>query len=259
MYEFIKQIALKIFKVPPEPDDPMGDVESLVVFRASPNFFKYKLIVWVIQSIIGGIVYIAIAGGLLAGILPGLKGILFFIVIIGIFLFVFIYLCQLFISYVIMRLDYEMRWYKVSDRSLRIREGILFVREMTLTFANIQNISISQGPIQRFFNISDLRVETAGGGGGQAAAQNQQNIFSMHVGFFRGVDNSEEIRNLMLQRLKKIKSTGLGDIDDIDDQTEDKKLTKPGSLANTASIISALQKMKTEAVGIRTAADALKN
>ncbi len=253
MYELIKKIALKIFKVPPEPDDPMGDVESLVVFRASPNFFKYKFIIWIIQNLFGAVIYILAGGGILAAVAPELNGNWMLIAVIsGIFL-AFIYFCQLVISYIIMRLDYEMRWYKVSDRSLRIREGVLFVREMTLTFANIQNISISQGPIQRLLNISDLRVETAGGGGGTAAAQNQQNIFSMHVGFFRGVDNSEKIRTLMLERLKKIKSTGLGDLDDAaKEQTASEEAV---AQIQSSTIISALTKLKEEAVMLRRTAD----
>jgi uncharacterized membrane protein YdbT with pleckstrin-like domain len=253
MYNFIKKIVIKLFKVPPEPDDPMGDVDSLVVFRASPNFFKYKFIVWIIQSIFGAIGYIAVGGVLLAGLFSKLSGFMIILLVIGIFLLVLLYLCQLLFSYVIMKLDYEMRWYKVSDRSLRIREGVIFVREMTMTFANIQNISISQGPIQRFFKISDLRVETAGGGGGQAAAQNQQNIFSMHVGFFRGVDNSEDIRNLMLERLKNIKSTGLGDVDE---KTTGQKMETPAPsapLTHSSSLIPALNNLKDEATALRQA------
>lgn len=39
--------------------------------------------------------------------------------------------------YTLARLDYELRWCIVTDRSLRIREGIASVRESTMTFANI--------------------------------------------------------------------------------------------------------------------------
>lgn len=259
MYDFIKKIVLKLFKVPPEPDDPMGDVDTLVVFRASPNFFKYKFIVWIIQSVFTTLLYIAGGGAALAAIIPTGSTALIILAVMGEFLLVFIYICQLIFSYVIMKLDYEMRWYKVSDRSLRIREGVIFVREMTMTFANIQNISISQGPIQRFFNISDLRVETAGGGGGQAAsAQNQQNIFSMHVGFFRGVDNSQDIRNLMLERLKKIKSTGLGDMDDKKLVQEIETSNDSSTPINNPSVISALTNLKEEAIALRKAAISLK-
>ena len=46
-----------------------------------------------------------------------------------------------FFALALVRLDFEKRWYLVTDRSLRVREGVVNVREMTIMFANIQNIS----------------------------------------------------------------------------------------------------------------------
>src|SRR5205814_3372587 len=91
----------------------------------------------------------------------------------------------------VVRLDYEKRWYLVTDRSLRIREGVVNVREMTVNFANIQNISISQGPLQRLLRIADLRVDTAGGGGGRAANTHHA-AQNLHTAWFRGIDNAGE-------------------------------------------------------------------
>ncbi len=217
MYQFVKNIVLRVLRVPPEPLDPMGEVGSLKVFRASPNFFKYRLYVWIIQK-----VFTAFALALGAGIYfaATLKShpltptflIFTFISFVGICIVALVHLA---ISFIMLRLDYEMRWYKITDRSLRIREGIIFVREMTLTFANIQNISISQGPIQRFFGIADLKVETAGGGAvAQPDHNGQSQLFSMHVGIFRGIDNYDEVRDTMLARLKKLRDSGLGDTDE---------------------------------------------
>ncbi|HET7537279.1 MAG TPA: hypothetical protein VFJ90_12545, partial [Candidatus Didemnitutus sp.] len=47
------------------------------------------------------------------------------------------YLVQIPITYAVRRLDYEMRWYMVTDRSLRIRHGVWRVSESTMSFANI--------------------------------------------------------------------------------------------------------------------------
>jgi uncharacterized membrane protein YdbT with pleckstrin-like domain len=106
-----------------------------------------------------------------------------------------------------------MRWYKVTDRSLRIRAGVWNVHEMTMTFANVQNITISQGPLERLFGISDVKVDTAGGGGSSGSHGNAEGL-NLHVATFRGVDNPEEIRDLMLQRLRRLRDAGLGDLDD---------------------------------------------
>src|SRR5690606_18212304 len=134
-------------------------------------------------------------------------------------------------SLMVLRLDYEMRWYKVTDRSLRIREGVWHVREMTMTFANIQNIEITQGPIQRALGIADLKVQTAGGGGVQEAQGQQQGVmFNMHIGYFRGVDNAEEILALMQERLRKQRGSGLGDLEDEAEEEETPPTTAPGGL-----------------------------
>lgn len=70
------------------------------------------------------------------------------------------------VTYCKQRLDYEMRWNIVADRSLRVRAGIWDARELTMTFAHIQDIRISAGPPQRALGLADVKVTSAGGGGG---------------------------------------------------------------------------------------------
>jgi hypothetical protein len=36
----------------------------------------------------------------------------------------------------------------------------------------------------------------------------------MHLGYFRGVDNAEEIRDLILDRMRGLRDSGLGDPDE---------------------------------------------
>src|SRR5258708_3086649 len=86
--------------------------------------------------------------------------------------------------YAIVRLDYEFRWYVVTDRSLRIRQGIVTFEETTLTFANVQNAEILQGPIERAFGFANVLVETAGGGG--PAVKGQPGAAGWHKGLIRG-------------------------------------------------------------------------
>ena len=92
-----------------------------------------------------------------------------------------------------------------------MREGVVVVREMTVTFANIQNIAISQGPIQRVLGLADLRVDTAGGGAMNSQKHPGQNL---HTAWFRGVNNASEVRQVIQDRLRQFKDTGLGDGDD---------------------------------------------
>ncbi len=125
-----------------------------------------------------------------------------------------LYLIQIPVTYALMRLDYEQRWYVVTDRSLRLRTGIWRVREMTMSFANLQQISVSQGPLQRLLGLADVRVQSAGGGSAQPGHPTP-GLRSLHTGHFHAVDNAEEIRDLIVERLRRFRESGLGDPDEV--------------------------------------------
>jgi uncharacterized membrane protein YdbT with pleckstrin-like domain len=74
------------------------------------------------------------------------------------------------IAYVGLHLRYDTTWYVFTDRSLRIRRGIWVIHETTITFENVQNVAVAQGPVQRYFGIADVIVQTAGGGASKKAA-----------------------------------------------------------------------------------------
>ena len=120
------------------------------------------------------------------------------------------------LGWMLVRLDYDLRWYMLSDRAIRIREGITTIREKTIALANIQNIAIKQGPLQRFLGIADVEVKTAGGGGGTSGESGQKGHVGepMHVAYFRGVDNAVEIRDLLREGVRRQKDAGLGDPDE---------------------------------------------
>jgi membrane protein YdbS with pleckstrin-like domain len=117
------------------------------------------------------------------------------------------------IAYLAIHLRYDTTWYVVSDRSLRIRRGIWIIRETTLTFENVQNVVVQQGPLQRFCGIANVVVETAGGGGGAAGAHggNQSQAAASHQGLIEGIADAVRIRDLLLARLRQSRSAGLGD------------------------------------------------
>jgi membrane protein YdbS with pleckstrin-like domain len=125
-----------------------------------------------------------------------------------------LYILQIPLTYSIMRLDYEMRWYVVTDRSLRIRSGVWSVQELTMSFANLQQVVVTQGPIQRMLKLADVRVQSAGGGGSGNDSSHGEMTDSLHTGLFQGVDNAHEIRDLILARLRRFRESGLGDPDE---------------------------------------------
>ena len=125
---------------------------------------------------------------------------------------ILIFLAQIPVTYAAVRLEFELRWYIVTDRSLRIRSGLVSMQETTMSFANLQQVSVSQGPVQRYLGIADVQVESAGGGGGGEPGHKRDD--SLHTGIFHGVNNANEIRDLILERLRLFRQAGLGDPDD---------------------------------------------
>lgn len=222
----IRETVLRALKVPPEPQIPLGSREVLT-FRAARNFYKYNLVLWALGQvsallgIVGGLAFLNIASGKID------SRVILTLMQLGEVFGVAVYVAQVPVTLVVRQLDYSMRWYIVTDRSLRIREGVSRVREKTMTFANIQNMTIRQGPLQRLLGIADLEVRSAGGGAARSENPKHHNLGEdMHVAYFRGVDNGEEIRDLIRQRAQSSRGSGLGDPDE-------KSRTSPVAVAET--------------------------
>jgi membrane protein YdbS with pleckstrin-like domain len=245
MFEAFRKFCERLLRIPPEPESPPGDEGSTKVFRASPNYLRYLILRWAVTAVMAiGLLLLFEVVPLIAETATANKeirkfGPVLIFILTGILLLV---VAGQLVRLAVLRLDYEKRWYVVTDRSLRIREGVVNVREMTVTFANIQNISVSQGPLQRLFKIADLRVDTAGGGGAEAAKHPGLNL---HTAWFRGIENGEEVKALIQARLRGLKDSGLGD------HEERRAVAPPTSEWHVAG---ALREVLAEARALRAAA-----
>jgi membrane protein YdbS with pleckstrin-like domain len=246
MYKGFRQLAERLLRIPPDPEPPPGDESSTRVFRASPKFLKYLLVVWGLQTALFLLPILAATAVLLTvSILARKEAASGPAIVIGISIFVLLcFLLHRLFRLAVLRLDYEKRWYVVTDRSLRVREGVVQVQEMTITFANIQNLSISEGPIQRLLGLADLRVDTAGGGGGGDGHSGHLQHDS-HTAWLRGIDNASEVRALIQERLRQLKDSGLGDHEEVAERLP----AVPDS-----RLIEALARMHHEAVELRLTA-----
>ena len=206
MHEAAKAVLLRLLRVPAEPKPPDGTVESIRVFRAGRNYWLWRLAMWgALQGTIGVALLALFLIPAPRKAPPALVMVMFRMgeaAVIG------TWVLLLPVTYFKQRLDYEMRWYIVTDRSLRVRSGIWNVQELTMTFANIQDIRVSAGPLQRLLGLADVTVTSAGGGGGS------EQLGTSHMAKLAGVDCAEEIRDLMVERLRVYRDAGLGDPED---------------------------------------------
>ena len=249
MYKRFRDWCSGFLRIPSDPEPPPGDESSTRLFRAAPNFYKYLIFLWALRTI--AVVAILIPTEILPFVTgfdweKKLRGYAFIVLPLPAVIFA-IALIQRFFALALVRLDFEKRWYLVTDRSLRVREGIVKVREMTVMFANIQNISVSQGPIQRLLGIADLRVDTAGGG--PSRSEKEEGGESLHTVRFRGVNNADEIRELITARLRELKDSGLGDHDELP------AAQQPAIAAAKPEVIHALRALAAEASALRQAVE----
>jgi len=203
MYESLKRLIFPLLKVQEaQPSPPAGSHDTFQVFRACPAFLKYNLFFWKLYAVMMAFWVIGVSVVLL--IVSG-----WFSLLVAPLVLVAAFKAAVF--YVTTRLNYDMRWYVITDRSLLIREGVWIIREITLTFANAQNVRITQGPLQRFFGFSNVEVDTAGGGGGGGSHSEGT---KPHRAVLRGLDNATQLRDLILEHLRRHRTAGLGDPDD---------------------------------------------
>ena len=202
-----EQTVLRWLRVPPEPAPPDGSPGSVQVFRAGKNYYRWRVLMWALSHV-----------SLVAGTLVGLASLMPVVrrmpplAYAGWAAFevlaVFFLLAGLPFTFYLQRLNYRLRWYIVTDRSLRIRSGIWSVEELTMTFANIQDLAVTAGPLQGLLGLADLEVRSAGGGGG-----GDEGKANKHAARFEGVDNAEVLRDFILERLRQYRDAGLGDGD----------------------------------------------
>jgi membrane protein YdbS with pleckstrin-like domain len=213
MADGVRAMLLRLLRVPAEPAPPPGDPERLRTFRAAPSYLRYSIAAWVFKQ--AGAALGLLASYLFLQSFTRHVPFAYFGLMEQVFIAAFI--AQLPFSFALVRLDFEMRWYMLTDRSLRIRHGIVRVNEQTMTFANVQNITIRQNPLQRLFGVSTVAVRAAGGGAAQSGSGGTGS--GSHEATFEGVADAEAIRDLIRERIRRYRGAGTGDPDERDGPT----------------------------------------
>ena len=203
IYRGVWASVVALFRVPPEPPTLPSAGVTVRSIRPSAGYLRYlKFLFWV-------------------AFLPGdIVPILIWLVIsmafpiVGVILIaplVIVLIAPDVIAYVGLHLRYDTTWYVFTDRSLRIRRGIWIIHETTITFENVQNVEVAQGPVQRYFGIADVIVQTAGGGASKPGSHGGETASHAHVGILQGLDDADAVRDLILERVRRSRTAGLGD------------------------------------------------
>lgn len=199
-YGWLWNFVCPLLKAPTEPPKPPdGPGRVVAVMHPDPAYLKWQMFwMWLTVALV------SIAPIVLLGALAATFPIAAAIVspFVGLFL-----AFKLFVIWVGMHLNYDSTYYVITDRSIRIRRGIWIVQEMTFTYANVQNVKIEQGPLERYFGIGSVILDTAGGGGHAG----HSGVVSFHRAVMAGIVDTVALRDLIQKHLRVHGTSGLGD------------------------------------------------
>lgn len=84
---------------------------------------------------------------------------------------------------------------ELSNKNLKFSKGIILHIEKTIPLESIQDLAFIGGPVLRYFGLTQLKIETAGGGG----SSHQQNVMSII-----GVNDAEKLKVLILDQRERV-------------------------------------------------------
>ena len=209
-------LLLRFLRIPERPHIPPGEEAHAEVFRAGQGYYTYLVLGWILRQTSGliglllGTLFLnalvtgsTIPGIRVRGLAKAIQGmswellLALEIVAWGSFLLAAVG------SFLLLSWDFQCRFYVLTDRCLRIQEGLWSFREQTFSLSNIQDLDVRRGPLQRLLGVGDLVVRTAGGGESQSGAHNGQEGPNLHTGRLRGVAEPERLRDRLLQLMRE--------------------------------------------------------
>ncbi len=196
LLRLLKPIFLPLLKLDLEPPH-LPEGSSLVrSLKPSERWLAYRYL----QTLFGFLNQFIGTGIAVIALVAKLKG-------WGLLIALGIFAVQAFViglALVTTRVDFELRHYLVGDRSLRVARGAWKREEVTLSYANVQNLEVTQGPLERFFGFKSLTISTAG-------ADTTPGAENSHLVTLVGLEQADEVRALILGMLKEQRDSGLGE------------------------------------------------
>ncbi len=95
---------------------------------------------------------------------------------------------------------YETLKYKIDDEGISMSWGILYKREIHLTFRRIQDIHLTRNIVQRWLGLATVAVQTASG-----SATPEMSI--------EGILEADELRNFLYAKMRGTEDVEIGEND----------------------------------------------
>jgi putative membrane protein len=124
---------------------------------------------------------------------------------------------------------YHTLKYRFDEEGIHMKVGILFRREVNLTYSRIQDIHLRSGLIQRWFGLANVQIQTASGSSGPEL-------------IVEGFKEFEAIRDFLYTRMRGYQSHKPS----LHAETEPKGQARPGQAVEIAEVLSLLANIRDE-------------
>lgn len=88
---------------------------------------------------------------------------------------------------------YKSLEYIIDSDSVKAKAGVFWRKNVTIPYIKVTNLDVTQGPIERIFDIGTIHVQTAGAGGQQGAKAEQKLV---------GIRNLDGLKDTIMERIR---------------------------------------------------------
>jgi membrane protein YdbS with pleckstrin-like domain len=127
----------------------------------------------------------------------------FFVVDILIFfgVFLFVWLVIMILVAIWIPAAFKALEYTIDDDGVKTSGGVVWKKYVTVPYSKITNVDITRGPLQRFYNIGTIHVQTAGASGKQGEKAELK---------LAGIRDLEKVRKVIIENIKDLNYPGSG-------------------------------------------------
>lgn len=100
---------------------------------------------------------------------------------------------------IVAELVYKNYTYQVTEDGLQVNMGVIFKKQVSIPFGQIENVNIEQSAIDRMLKIARINIETAGSSSG-SIKETVGNYSSRSEAFIPGVElsNAKKIHDILI-------------------------------------------------------------
>ncbi|MFC1693167.1 PH domain-containing protein [Candidatus Latescibacterota bacterium] len=148
-----------------------------------------------IMFIVWGIVLVLVSICMMPLIIfiPGIEAKIIFSILLSIFLLVMVLWAFWIPAY------FKTLEYSIDIEAVNMNRGVFWKRRTNVPYHKITNVDVTQGPLERMYNLGTIHVQTAGAGGAQGAIAELEMI---------GVRELENLKDIIMEGVKGHQSFG---------------------------------------------------